>query len=210
MFGDPGRSRRKTPACNAAISVRNPQAAQTDVDHLKSAFANVEAQEAFMTRRRPAWCRCSSATSTIRPRKRTCSQSRKRCGRSTRRSPEGTVLQIDCPDSAWDGISSMPTGLASGARRHSFVEALDHAVANIPPSSCAVPVLGNYEGRITATLPLADVIDIVFRARPSASPSRLPTRATHTNGSSSGAQAARQQGAHSRRDRIEVELHRAS
>ena len=29
VFGDPGRSRRKTPACNAAISVRDPQAART-------------------------------------------------------------------------------------------------------------------------------------------------------------------------------------
>ena len=28
VFGDPGRSRRKTPACNAAIGVRDPQAAQ--------------------------------------------------------------------------------------------------------------------------------------------------------------------------------------
>src|SRR5476651_544908 len=30
VFGDPGRSRRKTPACNAAISVRDPGAAVTD------------------------------------------------------------------------------------------------------------------------------------------------------------------------------------
>ena len=38
VFGDPGRSRRKTPACNAAIGVRDPQAAQADVDHLKAAL----------------------------------------------------------------------------------------------------------------------------------------------------------------------------
>src|SRR6202163_4641670 len=44
VFGDPGRSRRKTPACNAAIGVRNPQAAQADVDRLKTALANIEAQ----------------------------------------------------------------------------------------------------------------------------------------------------------------------
>src|SRR5581483_2511740 len=30
VFGDPGRSRRKTPACNAAISVRDPEAAAAD------------------------------------------------------------------------------------------------------------------------------------------------------------------------------------
>ena len=29
VFGDPGRSRRKTPACNAPISVRDPQAARS-------------------------------------------------------------------------------------------------------------------------------------------------------------------------------------
>src|SRR5215470_9170237 len=39
VFGDPGRSRRKTPACNAAISVRDPQAAHEDVDNLKAALA---------------------------------------------------------------------------------------------------------------------------------------------------------------------------
>src|SRR5207248_10957632 len=38
VFGDPGRSRRKTPACNAAIAVRDPQAAQADVAHLKAAL----------------------------------------------------------------------------------------------------------------------------------------------------------------------------
>jgi len=35
VFGDPGRSRRKTPACNAPISVRDAQAAQDDVDNLE-------------------------------------------------------------------------------------------------------------------------------------------------------------------------------
>src|SRR5512147_2344482 len=42
VFGDPGRSRRKTPACNAAIGVRDPHAAQADVDHLKAALAGVK------------------------------------------------------------------------------------------------------------------------------------------------------------------------
>src|SRR5579862_2405558 len=33
VFGDPGRSRRKTPGCNAAIGVRDPKAAQEDADN---------------------------------------------------------------------------------------------------------------------------------------------------------------------------------
>src|ERR671934_2605252 len=40
VFGDPGRSRRKTPACNAPIGVRDPQAAARGVAHLKAAAAN--------------------------------------------------------------------------------------------------------------------------------------------------------------------------
>src|SRR6476660_2602868 len=37
VFGDPGRSRRKTPACNAPISVRDKQAPQVDADNLRAA-----------------------------------------------------------------------------------------------------------------------------------------------------------------------------
>src|SRR6202043_3653653 len=38
VFGDPGRSRRKTPACNAPISVRDALAAETDVANLRRAL----------------------------------------------------------------------------------------------------------------------------------------------------------------------------
>jgi 5-methyltetrahydropteroyltriglutamate--homocysteine methyltransferase len=49
------------------------------------------------------------------------------------------------------------------------VEALDHAVANIPPEQLRMHLCwGNYEGPHHCDVPLADVIDIVFRARPSA------------------------------------------
>src|SRR3954464_6792185 len=35
-FGDPGRSRRKLPACDADITVRDPEAANIDVEHLEA------------------------------------------------------------------------------------------------------------------------------------------------------------------------------
>src|SRR5215831_10936211 len=41
VFGDPGRSRRKTPGCNAPISVRDAKAAADDVANLKSGAAKV-------------------------------------------------------------------------------------------------------------------------------------------------------------------------
>src|SRR3954454_7675344 len=53
VFGDPGRSRRKTPACNAPISVRDPQAAVTDADNLKSALGAVNSRGGFMSAASP-------------------------------------------------------------------------------------------------------------------------------------------------------------
>src|SRR5688500_8362223 len=53
VFGDPGRSRRRTPACTGPISVRDPAAAQVDVDNLKAAVRSVDAQDVFMSAASP-------------------------------------------------------------------------------------------------------------------------------------------------------------
>src|SRR3569833_2885446 len=47
VFGDPGRSRRKTPACNAPITVRDPQAAEKDAANLKAALPSKTAAGAI-------------------------------------------------------------------------------------------------------------------------------------------------------------------
>ena len=39
VFGDPGRSRRRTPACTGPISVRDPHAAEADAEVVKAALA---------------------------------------------------------------------------------------------------------------------------------------------------------------------------
>jgi len=172
VFGDPGRSRRKTPACNTAIGVRNPQAAQADVDHLKSALANVEAQEAFMTAASPGVVSLFfrnehypteeaylfAIAEAMRPEYETVAKA-------------GIVLQIDCPDLGMGRhIQHADLSLAEWRKKAQLhVEALDHAVANIPPEQLRMHLCwGNYEGPHHCDVPLADVIDIVFRARPSA------------------------------------------
>src|SRR5499433_2190249 len=53
VFGDPGRSRRKTPGCDAPISVRDPKAAVEDVDNLKAAAAKLKTHETFMSAASP-------------------------------------------------------------------------------------------------------------------------------------------------------------
>src|SRR5690242_4589255 len=53
VFNDPGRSRRKTPACNGPISVRDSAAARADVDNLTAALQSVGADNAFMSAASP-------------------------------------------------------------------------------------------------------------------------------------------------------------
>src|SRR5437762_984138 len=38
VFGDPGRARRRTPACTGPVTVRDVRAAQTDIENLKAAL----------------------------------------------------------------------------------------------------------------------------------------------------------------------------
>ena len=172
VFGDPGRSRRKTPACNAAIGVRNPQAAQADVDHLKSALANVEAQEAFMTAASPGVVSLffrNEHYPTEEAYLFAIAEAMRQEYETVARA--GIVLQIDCPDLGMGRhIQHADLSLAEWRKKAQLhVEALDHAVANIPPEQLRMHLCwGNYEGPHHCDVPLADVIDIVFRARPSA------------------------------------------
>jgi 5-methyltetrahydropteroyltriglutamate--homocysteine methyltransferase len=83
----------------------------------------------------------------------------------------GVVLQIDCPDLGMGRhIQHADLNLPEWRKKAELhVEALNHAVANIPPDRLRMHLCwGNYEGPHHCDVALADVIDIVFRARPSA------------------------------------------
>jgi 5-methyltetrahydropteroyltriglutamate--homocysteine methyltransferase len=82
----------------------------------------------------------------------------------------GITLQIDCPDLAMGRhIQYADLDLAAFRKRaQKHVEALNHATANIPVERLRMHVCwGNYEGPHHCDVPLADIIDIVFSARPS-------------------------------------------
>jgi len=53
VFGDPGRSRRKTPGCNAAVSVRDAAAAVADAENLAAALKAVTVEEGFISAASP-------------------------------------------------------------------------------------------------------------------------------------------------------------
>ena len=172
VFGDPGRSRRKTPACNAPIAVRDPDAAKVDVEHLKAALAAVNAREGFLTGASPGVIGLffrnqhyrtdeeyiHAIAEAMRPEYETIAQA-------------GFVLQIDCPDLGMGRhIQYADLSLPEWRKKAEMhVEALNQATRNIPPEQLRMHLCwGNYEGPHHCDVPLGDVIDIVFRARPSA------------------------------------------
>jgi 5-methyltetrahydropteroyltriglutamate--homocysteine methyltransferase len=83
----------------------------------------------------------------------------------------GLDLQIDCPDLAMGRhIQYADLSLAEFRKRAELnVAALNHALAAIRPERLRLHLCwGNYEGPHHCDVPLADIIDIVFKARPNA------------------------------------------
>jgi len=172
VFGDPGRSRRKTPACNAPISVRDPQAALTDVDNLKAALGAVPARGGFMSAASPGvvavFFRNDHYPSEEAYLYAIADAMRAEYEAVAR---AGFVLQIDCPDLAMGKhIKYYDVDLKTFRKAAQLnIEALNHAVANIPPEQLRIHVCwGNYEGPHHYDVPLAEMIDLVFTARASA------------------------------------------
>jgi 5-methyltetrahydropteroyltriglutamate--homocysteine methyltransferase len=171
VFGDPGRSRRRTPACNGPIAVRDARAAEVDAENLKTALASATATEGFLTAASPGVISLFfrndhypnheaylyAIADAMRHEYEAVVQA-------------GLLLQVDCPDLAM-GRHIQFAGLGIEefrrmARLH--VEALNHALARLPPDRVRMHVCwGNYEGPHHYDVPLADIIDIVFAARPS-------------------------------------------
>ncbi len=170
VFGDPGRARRKAPACDGQISVRDAQAAQIDAENLKAAFGQVRAKEAFLTAASPGVISLFfrndhypsheaylfAIAEAMRHEYETVAKA-------------GFILQVDCPDLAM-GRHIQFAGLTleefrKMARLH--VEALNHSLAAIPPDQLRIHLCwGNYEGPHHYDVPLADIIEIIFAARP--------------------------------------------
>jgi len=170
VFGDPGRSRRKTPACNGPISVRDERAAPTDADNLKAALASASASEAFMSAASPGVVSLFfrnehypneddylfAIADAMRHEYEAVAAA-------------GLVLQIDCPDLAMGRhIQYANLNLAEFRKRaRTHIEALNHALANIAPDQLRIHLCwGNYEGPHHCDVPLADIVDVVFLARP--------------------------------------------
>jgi 5-methyltetrahydropteroyltriglutamate--homocysteine methyltransferase len=170
VFGDPGRSRRRTPACTGPIAVRDPHAAEIDARNLTAALASVPVSEGFLTAASPGVISLFfrndhypsheaylfAIADAMRHEYETVARS-------------GLLLQVDCPDLAMGRhIQFAELGLAEFRRMAQLhIEALNHALSGVPPDRVRMHLCwGNYEGPHHYDVPLADIIDIVFTARP--------------------------------------------
>ena len=172
VFGDPGRSRRKTPACNGPIGVRDAEAAQMDVDNLKAATAGTKAAATFMSAASPGVVSLFFRNDHYKDFETyiyAVAEAMRHEYETVARA--GIVLQLDCPDLGMGRhIQYGELSLAEFRKRAQLhVEALNHAVANIAPDLLRMHLCwGNYEGPHHCDVALADIVDIVFLAKPRA------------------------------------------
>jgi 5-methyltetrahydropteroyltriglutamate--homocysteine methyltransferase len=169
VFGDPGRSRRRTPACTGPIAVRDPDAARVDVEDLRAALTGVKVEEAFLTAASPGVISLFfrndyypthdaylfAIADAMRPEYEAIAAA-------------GFVLQVDCPDLGMGRHIQYAdlTVEEFRARARLHVEALNQALRNVPPDRVRIHLCwGNYEGPHHFDVPLADILDIAFTAR---------------------------------------------
>jgi 5-methyltetrahydropteroyltriglutamate--homocysteine methyltransferase len=172
VFGDPGRSRRKTPACNGEIAVADPDAVRRDIANLKAAVGEGTAQRPFMTAASPG------VISLFFRNDHYPSDSAYLAAISDAMRPEyeaivaaGFDLQIDCPDLAMGRHIQYANLEVSEFRKRAaeHVEALNGALGRVPAERVRMHLCwGNYEGPHHCDVPLADIVDVVLTAKPAA------------------------------------------
>jgi len=171
VFGDPGRSRRKTPACNAAITTRDRDAVHIDIANLQAALRATGATEGFLTAASPGLISLFFRNDYYKDTEAYLYA----IAEAMRDEYEavaaaGLILQLDCPDLAM-GRHIQHADLSLDAFRKAaqlHIEVLNFAVARIPAEQLRMHLCwGNYEGPHHHDVPLGSIIDLVFTARPS-------------------------------------------
>jgi 5-methyltetrahydropteroyltriglutamate--homocysteine methyltransferase len=155
--------------CVAPVSIKDRNAAKFDVENFRSALASSSATEGFLNAASPG------VVSSFQPNRYYPSHEAYIEALVAVLQPEyeaianaGLLLQIDCPDVAM----SRHTGFqdlseADFLKRAAFdIEALNHALANVPANQVRVHVCwGNYEGPHDHDIALEKILPIVLRAK---------------------------------------------
>lgn len=167
---NPGRRKRAAPACTGPITVRDGQAAVDDMNRLRAAAAAEAATATFSSAASPG------VISLFFPNEYYDSHSDYvfAIAEAMRHEYEtiaaaGSYVQLDCPDLAMGRHTVYAelddTTFVDTIRTN--IAALNHAVANIPAEQLRMHLCwGNYPGPHHHDVPLADIIDAVWEAKP--------------------------------------------
>jgi 5-methyltetrahydropteroyltriglutamate--homocysteine methyltransferase len=159
------------PACIGPVSYRDLDAVRTDIANLQAAVADADVADTFMTAASPG------VISVFLQNRYYPSHEEYIAALTDVMKAEydeihraGLVLQLDCPDLAMTRHMQNDESLEQfreRARLH--VDAINEATRDIPPEDMRMHLCwGNYEGPHHHDVPLRDIIDIVFEARPAA------------------------------------------
>jgi 5-methyltetrahydropteroyltriglutamate--homocysteine methyltransferase len=159
-------ARIKRFACMGPVKYVGHAQLQTDIDNLKAALAASPAPEAFMSAASPGVI-AQFQPNQFYPDDAAYIQALAEAMREEYEAvyQAGFILQLDCPDLT--GLSRAVQPGQAPADRRMRIEALNHAVRNIPPESMRMHLCwGNYEGPHHLDVPLKELIGDVFKARP--------------------------------------------
>lgn len=167
-----GGPRVDPPACIGPLKVKNRAPLEADLANLRAAVDRAGAKEAFVPAASPGvvvlFLRNKfypSEEAYVAALADVLQEEYEEIHRA------GFVVQIDCPDLAMARHMLYADLSLADFRRvvARNVEALNHATRNIPPSALRMHLCwGNYAGPHTHDVPLKDVADLVFKARPQA------------------------------------------
>jgi 5-methyltetrahydropteroyltriglutamate--homocysteine methyltransferase len=172
IFADPGRKHRKTPACNGPVSMRDVEAPRRDAQRLKQAVKGKPPTGMFLSAASPG-VTTFFFRNDFYPSHEDYAFA---VAEALRHEYEaivdaGVMLQIDCPDLAMGRHTQYATLDVKGFREKMelHIEALNRALVNIPADKVRMHLCwGNYPGPHHCDVPLADIIDIVWKAKPHA------------------------------------------
>jgi 5-methyltetrahydropteroyltriglutamate--homocysteine methyltransferase len=172
VFADPGRKHRKTPACNGPVSMRDVDAPKRDAQRLKESLKGKQPTGMFLSSASPGVTTfffrndyypshedyVFAVAEALRHEYEAIVSS-------------GMMLQIDCPDLAM-GRHTQFANLSVKQFREKMelhIEALNRALVNIPAEKVRMHLCwGNYPGPHHCDVPLADIVDVVWKAKPHA------------------------------------------
>jgi 5-methyltetrahydropteroyltriglutamate--homocysteine methyltransferase len=172
VFADPGRKHRKTPACNAPITVKDMTAVERDAAALNASLAKHLGKQAFMSAASPGVTALFFRNDYYDSDEDYVFALAEGLRHEYEAiAAQGIILQIDCPDLAMGRHTQFRELDLSGFRDKMAlnIEALNRATANIAPEQLRMHMCwGNYPGPHHCDVPFRDIIDLVWRARPHA------------------------------------------